>query len=729
MKQQAVNTFSEGINFDLNPLTTPNNVLTDCVNGSFITFNGDELALQNDSGNTTIDYQGTPVQLSPNFYPLGIKEYGGVLYIISGKLPTLAASSINTFSPGVAYSNGAFVKYSSNIAVFPYTFYKHTNATPRAYTELPIETNKYWEVIGSEQDYNNYAGEVEIGSYPSPEASSSKDYVGDNYILSSVETPLKLYKPKIINKELFKTGRYVTFSENTTAAIDSITHYVKTAGNFVKVPSFYKIKLLHQLSNGYVDLTDHVWSKYLSFLALVSNGTTKYHWADTILQTGQPFKYYCSSLYKGLLAMTLEIEDIDTFELESLPAFTLNLTNYDLSLKVTAIPQATSSVTIPYVKIETWIDGVANPIVIQAVTSTLASYTLSVPDTQANKLLSYRVTPVLAYGGTNYAEDTAAITAPPTIESLLPKEYIEKYTIYGTLLISTKLDNITLRKDPENNSGCVDGLKSNYEYYIVNNDGAYIDPSNLEETSTKYVFLTSGQTLTAGNTLSKNYTIDPGTKKPTLTSTVGIDPGLVTMFHNLIVIEDCSGAVDTIGIPLHFNMNLDSDSTITTIQSGVVSVISGITINEATVQVIPDVDVSIEIRKDGFNVVNLPITSYSVAPVDPIEIGFISSVYLERNDGLFRLIWTSVSHMLPVITPPEYLIVTSLHPSPGFSVYLDSDVSGYSTMYFDETGAGIVDHAEIQGGTPIGATTYINITTSDTHVLYDGIIFEKTETL
>jgi len=403
--------------------------------------------------------------------------------------------------------------------------------------------------------------------YTSPEASAIKDYVGDNYILSNTETPLKLYKPKIINKELFKTGRYVTFSEDTTANIDSVTHYIKTAGTFVKVPSFYKIRLLHQLSNGYVDLTDHVWSKYLIFLAAVGNGTTKYHWADTILQGGNSFKYYCASLYKGLLSMSLEIEDIDTFELNALPAFKVNITDYDFTLKITAIPQSTSSVTVPYVKIETWIDGVANPVEIEAVTANLATYTLAaIPDTEVNKLLSYRVTPILGYSTSYYAEDTVAITGPPTIDSALPKEYIEKYTIAGSVLISTKLDNITFRREPSNTSDCTDGLKSNYEYYIVNTDGAYIDPATLEETLTKYVFVTTGQTETAGNTLKANYTISSVTKKPTLASTVGIDPGIVTLFHNLTVIESC---VYTIELTISFNMDLDEYSSISVTQNGV----------------------------------------------------------------------------------------------------------------------------------------------------------------
>ena len=101
MKKNSTNTFDGGLNYDLTPLGTPNNVLTDCVNGTFVTFNADELALQNDAGNTKIGVPGTEivntnpkefteyVQLSEGFYPLGIKEYGGVLYIVSAKLKDL----------------------------------------------------------------------------------------------------------------------------------------------------------------------------------------------------------------------------------------------------------------------------------------------------------------------------------------------------------------------------------------------------------------------------------------------------------------------------------------------------------------------------------------------------------------------------------------------------------------------------------------------------------------
>lgn len=79
MVQESTNTFSDGLIKDLNPLTTPNTVLTDALNATLLTFNGNELVLQNDLGNTKI----IGAKLPEGYVPIGIKEYGGILYIIS----------------------------------------------------------------------------------------------------------------------------------------------------------------------------------------------------------------------------------------------------------------------------------------------------------------------------------------------------------------------------------------------------------------------------------------------------------------------------------------------------------------------------------------------------------------------------------------------------------------------------------------------------------------------
>ena len=78
LRQTQTNTFSDGLNMDLHPLTTPNTILTDCVNGTMITYNDNEFVLQNDRGNSE-----TNCKLSKGYYPVAMKEYNGILYIIS----------------------------------------------------------------------------------------------------------------------------------------------------------------------------------------------------------------------------------------------------------------------------------------------------------------------------------------------------------------------------------------------------------------------------------------------------------------------------------------------------------------------------------------------------------------------------------------------------------------------------------------------------------------------
>ena len=77
MKQTTVNEFKDGLNLDLHPLVTPKTVLTDNLNGTFITYNGNEFCLQNDRGNSKI------TSLTRGYTPIGIKERNGVLYIVS----------------------------------------------------------------------------------------------------------------------------------------------------------------------------------------------------------------------------------------------------------------------------------------------------------------------------------------------------------------------------------------------------------------------------------------------------------------------------------------------------------------------------------------------------------------------------------------------------------------------------------------------------------------------
>lgn len=78
-RQETTNTFNGGMIMDLNPLVTPNDVLVNCLNGTLITFNGNENVLQNDMGNGRVESAFLPA----GYVPVGIKEHGGIVYVAS----------------------------------------------------------------------------------------------------------------------------------------------------------------------------------------------------------------------------------------------------------------------------------------------------------------------------------------------------------------------------------------------------------------------------------------------------------------------------------------------------------------------------------------------------------------------------------------------------------------------------------------------------------------------
>ena len=78
-KEQSINKFVKGIQMDLNPLTITSDTLTDCLNGTCLTYNGNEYVLQNDMGNARVE----TAMLPTGYIPLGSTSFGGIIYILS----------------------------------------------------------------------------------------------------------------------------------------------------------------------------------------------------------------------------------------------------------------------------------------------------------------------------------------------------------------------------------------------------------------------------------------------------------------------------------------------------------------------------------------------------------------------------------------------------------------------------------------------------------------------
>lgn len=405
MKKETVSTFDGGLNMDLNPIVTPNNILTDSLNGQFITFNGDELSLQTDSGNTRIKIPGTEeyVKLSEGFHPLGMKEHNGVLYIIS-----------------------------------------------------------------TDDD------EIEIGSYPSPDYTGNSLFNGEtiSYNSSNNEFSGKLYKTFVINESNFKSGRYIKF--NTVA---SDFNNVSNQDN----DKIYLIKLYHKLDNGFLDLTDDVWERFLKHK--VDTGDTASHW---LLST--TFQYFCPSQFKGNLAIqTLINEDGFDFKLSKTPVVS------DYERQPTDNPQVNYSHEIKF-NLE-W--NSSNNIDLQDENK----YNIKIKDFNDNTLFSSNyqsneIRILIPFNG-NEIYDGIRYEIQPLVKlkqsstwldatvNELPEEFINKYLISGVHLLAERYNDIFFTKEDDR---CIGNGEKAYYVWVMSNRNGRID-YNLEPTDIKYVFI------------------------------------------------------------------------------------------------------------------------------------------------------------------------------------------------------------------------------------------------
>ena len=79
MRQQEANQFDKGLSLDTNAIAMDNHTLSGALNATMITMNGNELVLQNDMGNAKVE----SAYLPSGFVPVGMQEFGGIVYVAS----------------------------------------------------------------------------------------------------------------------------------------------------------------------------------------------------------------------------------------------------------------------------------------------------------------------------------------------------------------------------------------------------------------------------------------------------------------------------------------------------------------------------------------------------------------------------------------------------------------------------------------------------------------------
>lgn len=535
MRQEQVNTFEGGLVYDLNPLVTPNNVLTDVVNGTFITFNGNELSLQNDAGNIVINIKDSNdtiptynptlsytvgnkvattdgrtnqlrywlcvsntnigedpksypnkweeyiVRLSPGFYPLAVKEYGGVLYIISGK-NILKMSEI--YQSDKIYSKGDIVRLGldyigQEIQGHFYMSLKYNN-------NEPISNTAYWKYLGDIEEAKKY-DEVEFGSYPSPNRISNNNSNTQEESISSSQ----ISSTKILNEATLGPGDYLTF-DNTTLDLD----YITRPGEHP--PRFYIVKLQQQLSSGYKDLTQDINDAFINF-----SGNKNEHWLNS-----PEFKFFTPHLFRGKIGVSLEITPLKSFTISNSP-LSYNPTTKKYSTSIIASVHYWDNVygiKVSGFEFTATIEGISTPIVIGSVSNVAGAdydrhvfqiFTLNDIDyINTGKILNIIVKPIFMYNNTNIAWNE------------LPIEYSNNYIRERNILIYDKASSggISISKAlqlfPQLNA--CDLSNPGYRKYtilpLVNSYGDLVD-MNLSTTSTPYVLTLWGESAPI-NTLS-----------------------------------------------------------------------------------------------------------------------------------------------------------------------------------------------------------------------------------
>lgn len=574
-----------------------------------------------------------------------------------------------------------------------------------------------------------------------------------------------LYTYSTLNKEYFKSGRYVEFEVPITEVTTNVSRYEKEGSYTRFIPKFYKVKLFHQLNNGYLDLTTDVWTQFLT-----TTRTTKY-WFNNAA-----FLYYCPTQYKGKLVSSLEIEDLYKFSLYGLPNITLNNdASYKFYVEIDALAQnlddtnlrlETGAITIPKIKLETWYEGSDNITTKYEYTASLYSTTSTyiinnivyiidviskkriyyknisgtnnpdlgniidwtpyfdylsvnnIPSDKKNTIIHYKMTPVLSTLG-----DTTLYEG----DKDLPIEFIDKYTIEGTRRITTEYDNITFKR-VNNNYNCdiVNGTKTYNEYILTNTSGIYLN-ANLETSDTPLIFLKEGSAAQSPlAVIITSYTVN--NKRPTLILplTTIVDDFILSLFK-IIEVEEASQDCVVITYPtltLNFNIPLSLTTEVKVFQNGeLVYSLTNSTLSIISFDIASNIYTTIQVVRTGYRPI---VSGFSGISINTsLNLGFIADVKVTVIDTYYKLIWQSYfTENLPVISQVQYFLT-------GETLSSNVDLIQSSSIKYETQALNISTYGNFMnalltqvGAVDIAGGTYFNIDAGKC-AIFQGTILNK----
>lgn len=554
-----------------------------------------------------------------------------------------------------------------------------------------------------------------------------------------------LYKYSTINREIFKTGRYLTFGYDASSLnVDSISYYNE---NSEYVPRFYKVRLLHQLNNGYLDLTDRIWNKFISHRNDVINerkditpsydlDETKSFWFSD--PDSLAFKFYCPYRYKGKLVMTTEIEEIP-FNLESSDMYYDSSSNiYQLTLKI-KIDETTTvgMISLIGMNIIYTINGVES----ESIEVTGDTYTITnISSLNKDSIIYYKITPRLAPSSGTLGQTFTEID--------FPQKYIDKLMISGSKRITDKLDDITFERDIDF-STCK--LNFNTRLYnkikLVNSKGVALDLSLLP-TETPFYFVHEDEYVADPSIIG---TYDDNLSKPTyifqLLGKEGIETdeniifnttSIINSFKNFnIELPDASCSLLDLNITLNIPIGGTYDGILTVKQAGypdqVIST-GGINTSDIHLDIYPNLTTNIYIREFGYEPINHVISPSTTDVI--VNYALIADVYAVRTsptNGYFLswyFVWNVPTNL--TLTYNSYLKSYTLAPKQMDALTLTYKPFGFKAYLSQSIAVDVLsepfDYATLTSSYSPVTTIYNNI--SDNSLIADigGYLFRKTVT-
>lgn len=240
-KEQAVNTFSDGLIMDLHPLSMPETALSNALNATYLTYNGNENMLQNDMGNARVE----TAMLPTGYIPLGSTSFGGIIYIISYN-PIEKKCQI-----------GSFPSPERNLSK------DELDDDSNAIINLDAFCDGNWSNY-TKSDDGTY--KLENGNYIKIE---EKDYKGDRYKqnFGSPDNIITNYYQKVnlCKEKVYAGDKYKVFSDNISDNYGYISAWDKhnqPACDVNAYPKYLKFEIVSTLDDGKtIELTnDSVWT-------------------------------------------------------------------------------------------------------------------------------------------------------------------------------------------------------------------------------------------------------------------------------------------------------------------------------------------------------------------------------------------------------------------------------------------------------------------------------------